>query len=171
MSNRMFGTDGIRGVANMAPMTVETVLKVGRAAGYLYQQEARRHTILIGKDTRISGYMVENALTAGLCSMGVNVLLTGPLPTPGVSYIMRSLRCDGAIMISASHNAFQYNGIKFFARDGFKIADEVEDEIEKLVTTGEIDNMRPTASEIGTARRIDDAVGRYIEFAKAWSPR
>ena len=171
MSDRMFGTDGIRGVANMAPMTVETVLKVGRAAGYLYQQEARRHTILIGKDTRISGYMVENALTAGLCSMGVNVLLTGPLPTPGVSYIMRSLRCDGAIMISASHNAFQYNGIKFFARDGFKIADEVEDEIEKLVTTGEIDNMRPTASEIGTARRIDDAVGRYIEFAKATFPK
>ena len=171
MSDRMFGTDGIRGVANMAPMTVETVLKVGRAAGYLYQQEARRHTILIGKDTRISGYMVENALTAGLCSMGVNVLLTGPLPTPGVSYIMRSLRCDGEIMISASHNAFQYNGIKFFARDGFKIADEVEDDIEKLVTTGEIDNMRPTAGEIGTARRIDDAVGRYIEFAKATFPK
>jgi phosphoglucosamine mutase len=167
----MFGTDGIRGVANKAPMTVETVLKVGRAAGYLYQQEARRHTILIGKDTRISGYMVENALTAGLCSMGVNVLLTGPLPTPGVSYIMRSLRCDGAIMISASHNPFQYSGIKFFARDGFKIADEVEDEIEKLVTTGEIDNMRPTAGEIGTARRIDDAVGRYIEFAKATFPK
>ena len=171
MADRMFGTDGIRGVANMAPMTVETVLKVGRAAGYLYQQEARRHTILIGKDTRISGYMVENALTAGLCSMGVNVLLTGPLPTPGVSYIMRSLRCDGAIMISASHNAFQYNGIKFFARDGYKIADEVEDDIEKLVSTGEIDNMRPTAGEIGTARRIDDAVGRYIEFAKASFPK
>lgn len=171
MSDRMFGTDGIRGVANMAPMNVETVLKVGRAAGYLYQQEARRHTILIGKDTRISGYVVENALTAGLCSMGVNVLLTGPLPTPGVSYIMRSLRCDGAIMISASHNPFQYNGIKFFARDGFKIADEVEDEIEKLVISGEIDNMRPTAGEIGTARRIDDAVGRYIEFAKATFPK
>ncbi|GMU92371.1 MAG: phosphoglucosamine mutase [Candidatus Hydrogenedentota bacterium] len=171
MAERMFGTDGIRGVANIPPMTVELALKVGRAAGYIFQQEARRHTILIGKDTRISGYMIENALTAGLCSMGVNVLLTGPLPTPGVSYIMRSLRCDAAIMISASHNAFQYNGIKFFGRDGYKIADGVEDEVARLVTSGEIDDMRPTADEIGTARRIDDAVGRYIEYAKATFPK
>jgi phosphoglucosamine mutase len=171
MSERMFGTDGIRGVANVHPMTAETALKVGRAAGYIFQQEARRHTILIGKDTRVSGYMIENALTAGLCSMGVNVLLVGPLPTPGVSYIMRSLRCDAAIMISASHNEFQYNGIKFFGRDGFKLVDGMEDEISRLVVNGEIDGMRPTAEEIGTARRIDDAVGRYIEFAKASFPK
>lgn len=171
MTDRLFGTDGIRGVANVPPMTAEIALRVGRAAGYIFRQEDRQHTILIGKDTRLSGYMIETALTAGLCSMGVNVLLVGPLPTPGVSYIMRSLRCDGAIMISASHNPFQYNGIKFFGPDGFKIADEVEDEIARLVHNGEIDSMRPTAERIGTARRIDDAVGRYIEFAKATFPK
>jgi phosphoglucosamine mutase len=171
MADRLFGTDGIRGVANVYPMTAEMALKVGRAAGYIFQREARPHTILIGKDTRQSGYMFENALTAGLCSMGVHVLLVGPLPTPGVSYIMRSLRADGAIMISASHNAFQDNGIKFFGPDGFKIADEVEDEIERLVTTAAIDSIRPTAEHVGTARRIDDAVGRYIEFVKASFPK
>jgi phosphoglucosamine mutase len=171
MTERLFGTDGIRGIANNWPMTAEMALRVGRAAGHIFQQEDRLHTFLIGKDTRLSGYMLENALTAGLCSMGVHVLLVGPLPTPGVSYIMRSLRCDAAIMISASHNEFHYNGIKFFGRDGYKIADEVEAEIERLVTTGEIDNIRPTAEEIGTARRIDDAVGRYIEFVKATFPK
>ena len=171
MTEELFGTDGIRGVANIHPMTVEMALAVGRAAGHIFQQEDREHTILIGKDTRLSGYMLENALTAGLCSMGVNVLLVGPLPTPGVSYIMRSLRCDAAIMISASHNPFHYNGIKFFGPDGFKIADEMEDAIARLVTTGAIDDIRPTEEQIGTARRIDDACGRYIEFAKATFPR
>lgn len=171
MSDRLFGTDGIRGVANSHPMTVDIALRVGRAAGYLFQQEDRPHTILIGKDTRLSGYMFENALTAGLCSMGVNVLLVGPLPTPGVSYIMRSLRCDAGIMISASHNPYHYNGIKFFGRDGFKIADELEDEIAKLVSSGAIDQVRPKTDRIGTARRIDDACGRYIEFAKATFPK
>ena len=171
MSERLFGTDGIRGVANVHPMTAEMALKVGRAAGYIFQREARPHTILIGKDTRQSGYMFENALTAGLCSMGVHVLLVGPLPTPGASYIMRSLRADGAIMISASHNRFQDNGIKFFGPDGFKIADEVEDEIERLVTTSAADDIRPTAEKVGTARRIDDAVGRYVEFVKASFPK
>lgn len=171
MAERLFGTDGIRGVANVAPMTAETALKVGRAAGCIFQKEERPHTILIGKDTRLSGYMFEDALTAGLCSMGVHVLLVGPLPTPGVSYIMRSLRADGAIMISASHNAFHDNGIKFFDRDGFKIPDEVEDEIEQLVTTNGMDRIRPTADKIGTVRRIDDAVGRYIEFVKASFPK
>ncbi|MBI4558105.1 MAG: phosphoglucosamine mutase [Candidatus Hydrogenedentes bacterium] len=171
MSERLFGTDGIRGVANVYPMTSEMALKVGRAAGYLFRQGDRPHTILIGKDTRLSGYMFENALTAGLCSMGMHVLLVGPLPTPGVSYIMRSLRADAAIMISASHNAYQYNGIKFFGRDGFKIADEVEDEIERLTRSDEVDKIRPTADGVGTARRIDDAVGRYIEFAKASFPK
>ena len=171
MTERLFGTDGIRGVANLYPITAEMALKVGRAAGYIFQKEDRQHTILIGKDTRQSGYMLENALTAGLCSMGVNVLLVGPLPTPGVSYIMRSLRCDAAIMISASHNQFIDNGIKFFGRDGFKLADEVEDEIERLVVGDEVDAIRPTAERIGTARRIDDAAGRYIEFAKASFPK
>jgi phosphoglucosamine mutase len=171
MNERLFGTDGIRGVANAYPMTAEMALKVGRAAGHIFQREQRPHTILIGKDTRLSGYMFENALTAGLCSMGVHVLLVGPLPTPGVSYIMRSLRADGAIMISASHNAFQDNGIKFFGPDGFKIADEVEDEIERLVTTSAVDDIRPTAESVGTARRIDDAVGRYVEFVKASFPK
>lgn len=118
MSDRLFGTDGIRGRANLYPMTAEMALQVGRAAGILFQQEDRPHIILIGKDTRRSCYMIENALTAGLCSVGIKVLLTGPLPTPGVSYIMRSLRCDGAIMISASHNPYEDNGIKLFGRDG-----------------------------------------------------
>lgn len=171
MTERFFGTDGIRGVANIHPMTVEVALAIGRAVGHVFQQEERSHTILIGKDTRLSGYMVENALTAGLCSMGVNVLLVGPLPTPGVSYIMRSLRCDAAIMISASHNPFHYNGIKFFGPDGFKIPDEMEDSIARLITTRAIDDVRPTAEQIGTARRIDDACGSYIEFAKATFPK
>lgn len=171
MPDRLFGTDGIRGKANIHPMTAEMALKVGRAAGHLFQNGNGRHTILIGKDTRRSCYMLENALTAGLCSVGINVLLTGPLPTPGVSYIMRSLRCDGAIMISASHNHYADNGIKLFGRDGYKIPDEAEDEIERLIATGEVDKLRPTGNDIGVARRIDDAVGRYIEFVKASFPK
>lgn len=171
MSDRLFGTDGIRGVANVPPMTAEMALQVGRAAGILFQKDNRPHTVLIGKDTRRSCYMIENALTAGLCSVGVRVLLTGPLPTPGVSYIMRSLRCDGAIMISASHNPFEDNGIKIFGRDGYKVADEFEDEIERIIKTGDVDKARPTAGDIGTAKRIDDAVGRYIEFVKASFPK
>ena len=172
MAERLFGTDGIRGVANHYPMTAELALKVGRAAGYLFHDgQERPHTILIGKDTRRSCYMIENALTAGLCSAGINVLLTGPLPTPGVSYIMRSLRCDGAIMISASHNPYADNGIKIFAADGFKLPDDQEDEITRLLESEELDKYRPVADKIGTARRIDDAVGRYIEFVKASFPK
>lgn len=171
MADRLFGTDGIRGVANIHPMTAEMALRVGRAAGSIFQREDRRHTILIGKDTRRSCYMIENALTAGLCSVGVKVLLTGPLPTPGVSYIMRSLRCDGAIMISASHNDFQDNGIKLFGPDGYKIPDAMEDEIQRLIETGEMENLRPTGDQIGTAKRIDDASGRYVEFVKASFPK
>ena len=171
MAERLFGTDGIRGEANIHPMTPELALRVGRAAGYIFRKDENPHTILIGKDTRQSGYMIENALTAGLCSMGVNVRLVGPLPTPAVSYIMRSLRADAAIMISASHNPYYDNGIKFFARDGYKLPDELEDEIERLITSTEIDNVRPTGTKIGRARRIDDAVGRYIEYAKSTFPR
>ncbi len=171
MSDRLFGTDGIRGLANQHPMTAEMALKVGRAAGLIFLKSERQHTILIGKDTRRSCYMIENALTAGFCSVGVNVLLTGPLPTPGVSYIMRSLRCDGGIMISASHNPYADNGIKIFGSDGYKIPDAAEDEIQRLIATGEVDAFRPVAEKIGTARRIDDAVGRYIEFVKATFPK
>ncbi len=171
MSERLFGTDGIRGVANECPMTAEMALRIGRAAGKIFQRNDSPHTFLIGKDTRQSGYMFENALTAGLCSMGVNVLLVGPLPTPGVSYIMRSLRTDAAIMISASHNPYQYNGIKFFGPDGFKLADCVENEIERLVTSDALNEIGPGPGRVGWARRIDDAVGRYIEFAKASFPR
>lgn len=171
MAERLFGTDGIRGLANTHPMTAELALRVGRAAGHILKKEQRLHTILIGKDTRRSCYMIENALTAGLCSMGLRVLLTGPLPTPGVSYIARSLRCDGAIMISASHNPYEDNGIKIFGADGYKIPDALEDEIQRLVLTGEIDQVRPTGEHIGTARRIDDAVGRYIEFVKNSFPK
>ena len=171
MTDRLFGTDGIRGTANIHPMTAEMALAVGRAAGALLMKDKRPHTFLIGKDTRRSCYMLENALTAGLCSMGIRVLLTGPLPTPGVSYIMRSLRCDGAIMISASHNSFEDNGIKLFGPDGYKIADAMEDEIARLIQTGEVDQYRPIGDALGTAMRIDDAVGRYIEFAKASFPK
>ncbi len=152
-------------------MTPEMALRVGRAAGSLFRKDDRPHAILIGKDTRQSGYMIETALTAGLCSMGIDVRLVGPLPTPGVSYIMRSLRADAAIMISASHNPYDDNGIKFFGPDGYKLPDDVEDEIERLVTTDEIKDVRPTGTEIGRARRIDDAVGRYIEYAKSTFPK
>jgi phosphoglucosamine mutase len=171
MAERLFGTDGIRGLANVHPMTAEMALQVGRVAGHFFKKDERQHTILIGKDTRRSCYMIENALTAGLCSVGMRVLLTGPLPTPGVSYIMRSLRCDGAIMISASHNGFADNGIKLFGADGYKIPDSVEDEIARIISTGEIDTLRPTGEKIGTARRVDDAAGRYIEFTKASFPK
>lgn len=138
---KLFGTDGIRGVANIEPMTTETALRLGRAAGYIFQRDNRRHSILIGKDTRLSGYMLESALVAGLCSMGVDVLLVGPLPTPGVAYILRSLRADAGIMISASHNLYADNGIKFFSPEGFKLADDVEREMERLLSTGEIDSI------------------------------
>jgi phosphoglucosamine mutase len=171
MTERLFGTDGIRGEANVYPMTPEVALRVGRAAGYLFRKDDNPHTILIGKDTRQSGYMIETALTAGFCSMGINVRLVGPLPTPGVSYIMRSLRADAAVMISASHNPYYDNGIKFFARDGYKLPDEMEDEIERLVSGTEIDSVRPTGTRLGRARRIEDAGGRFIEYAKSTFPR
>lgn len=174
---KIFGTDGVRGIANIEPVTAETALKLGRAAAHVFKQiqkEARgkgRHKIVVGKDTRVSGYMLETAITSGILSMGVDVLLIGPLPTPGVAYITRSLRADAGIVITASHNPYQDNGIKFFGADGYKLDDEVEKLIEHLVFSGEIDDIRPTATEIGKAIRIDDALGRYIEYAKASVPR
>jgi phosphoglucosamine mutase len=174
---KIFGTDGVRGVANVEPVTAETALKLGRAAAHVFknlESEARgrgRHKIVIGKDTRLSGYMLENALSSGILSMGVDVLFIGPLPTPGVAYVTRSLRADAGIVITASHNPYADNGIKFFRPDGYKLDDQIEGEIEDLVFSGRIENIRPTAEAVGKAVRIDDALGRYIEFAKASFPR
>jgi phosphoglucosamine mutase len=168
---KLFGTDGVRGVANTEPMTVETALKLGRAAAYIFHNADRRHRIVIGKDTRLSGYMLENALVAGICSMGVDVLLIGPLPTPGTAFITRSLRADAGIMISASHNPYEDNGIKFFSRDGFKLPDSKENMMEELIASGELDSIRPTALDVGKAYRVEDAQGRYVEFVKNSFPK
>ena len=174
---KIFGTDGVRGIANVEPVTAETALKLGRAAAYIFKNLERqprgrgRHKIVIGKDTRLSGYLLENAISSGILSMGVDVLFIGPLPTPGVAYITRSLRADAGIVITASHNPYADNGIKFFRPDGFKLDDKIEDQIEHLVFSGEIESIRPTAEAVGKAVRIDDALGRYIEFAKASFPR
>ena len=168
---KLFGTDGVRGVANLEPMTSETAMKLGRAAAHLFKRRSGRHQIVIGKDTRLSGYMLESALTSGICSMGVDVLLVGPLPTPAIAFLTRSLRADAGVMISASHNPYQDNGIKFFANDGSKLPDEIELRIEDLITSNEIEHLRPTADEVGKAFRIDDAEGRYIEFVKRSLPR
>ena len=175
---KIFGTDGVRGVANVEPVTAETSLKLGRAAAHVFTQlnprknpPGTRPKIVLGKDTRLSGYMLENALVAGITSLGVDVLIIGPLPTPGVAYITRSLRADAGIILSASHNPYEDNGIKFFRHDGYKLDDQVEQQIEQLIFAGEIDSIRPTAGKIGRAARIDDALGRYVEFAKASFPR
>ena len=175
--NKIFGTDGVRGRANIEPVTAETSLKLGRAAAHVFKDlnpESRsrhRHQIVIGKDTRLSGYLIENALASGILSMGVDVLFIGPLPTPGVARITHSLRADAGIVITASHNPYDDNGIKFFRHDGYKLDDTIEQQIENLVFSGEIDHVRPTAGEIGKAVRIDDALGRYVEFAKRSFPR
>jgi phosphoglucosamine mutase len=173
-AKKIFGTDGVRGVANVEPVTAETALKLGRAAAHVFTQlnprtipEGARPKIVLGKDTRLSGYMLENALVAGITSLGVDVLIIGPLPTPGVAYITRALRADAGIVLSASHNSYEDNGIKFFRHDGYKLDDQVEQRIEQLVFAGEVDSIRPTAGKIGRAARIDDALGRYVEFAKA----
>jgi len=177
LPKKIFGTDGVRGTANVEPVTAETALKLGRAAAYVFknlelQSRGRgRHKIVIGKDTRLSGYMLENAISSGILSMGVDVLFIGPLPTPGVAYATRSLRADAGIVITASHNPYADNGIKFFRADGYKLDDKIEDQIEDLVFSGKIENIRPTADAVGKAVRIDDALGRYIEFAKASFPR
>jgi len=167
---KLFGTDGIRGVANTAPMTAETALAIGRAVAHVCKQHENRHRIVIGKDTRLSGYMIENALTAGICSMGVDVMLLGPMPTPGIAFVTRSMRADAGIVISASHNPYQDNGIKIFSRDGYKMSDALEAEIEDLVSSGRINDIRPTAEAVGRAQRVEDALGRYIEFCKGAFP-
>src|SRR4051795_6049066 len=162
---KICGTDGVRGTANVEPVTAETALKLGRAAGHVFknletQSRGRgKHKIVVGKDTRLSGYMLENAISAGILSMGVDVLFIGPLPTPGVAYVTRSLRADAGIVITASHNPYADNGIKFFRADGYKLDEKIEYEIENLVFSGEIENIRPAAAQIGKAVRIDDALG------------
>ncbi len=168
---KLFGTDGVRGVANLDPMTSELAMKLGRAAAHIFQRRAGRHQIVIGKDTRLSGYMLESALTSGICSMGVDVLLVGPMPTPAIAFLARSLRADAGVVISASHNPYQDNGIKFFSSDGLKLPDDVEARIESLIVSDEIEHLRPTADAIGKAHRIDDADGRYIEFVKRAVPK
>ncbi|MPY71520.1 MAG: phosphoglucosamine mutase [Alphaproteobacteria bacterium] len=170
MSKKLFGTDGIRGTANLEPMTAETALRVGQAAGKLFTRGEHRHTVVIGKDTRLSGYMLEPALTAGFIGMGMDVIMVGPMPTPAVAMLTRSLRADLGVMISASHNPFQDNGIKLFGPDGYKLSDETEMEIEQLVEAGVVDSLAESA-HLGRARRLEDAEGRYIEFAKNTFPK
>jgi len=189
----LFGTDGVRGVANQEPMTSEMALNLGRAIAKVLHQskpseagermpppsfsskngegDKHRYKILIGKDTRLSGYMLETALASGIVSMGADVLLVGPLPTPGVAFMTRSMRADAGVVISASHNPYQDNGIKFFSWDGFKLPDDVEARMEEMIFSGETEESRPTASEIGKAFRISDAVGRYNVFLKNCFPR
>ncbi|MFZ5779704.1 MAG: phosphoglucosamine mutase [Pseudomonadota bacterium] len=166
MSRLLFGTDGVRGRANSDPMTAEIAMRIGMAAGQVFNRGAHRHRVVVGKDTRLSGYMIEQAMTAGFLSVGVDVLLLGPLPTPAVGFLTRSMRADVGVMISASHNPYEDNGIKLFGPDGFKLSDSVEMQIEALVRApGKI--SLAAASAIGRAKRLDDAEGRYVEAVKA----
>jgi phosphoglucosamine mutase len=168
---RLFGTDGVRGVANVHPMTGEMAMRLGRALAYLVRSGPHRHRIVIGKDTRLSGYMLEHALACGIESMGVDVHFTGPLPTPAVAFLTHSMRADAGAVISASHNPYEDNGIKFFSRDGFKLPDDVELRLEELVQGPHIDDLRPTAGKVGKAFKIDDAGGRYVVYVKNIFPR
>jgi phosphoglucosamine mutase len=170
-TRNLFGTDGVRGVANIYPMTAEVALQLGRALAFVIKYGPGRHRIVVGKDTRLSGYLLEYATVAGICSMGVDALLLGPFPTPGIAYITSSMRADAGVVISASHNPYQDNGIKFFSGDGFKLPDEIEAHIETLLTNPGVEETRPTATEIGQAFRIDDARGRYISFLKSTFPK
>ena len=171
IKKKYFGTDGVRGRANVFPMTPEVALKLGRAAGYYFRNGGKHHTIVIGKDTRLSGYMFETALATGIGSVGVDVMLVGPLPTPAIAFITQGMRADAGVVISASHNGFQDNGIKFFDQNGYKLPDETELAIEKLMESGELDNFRPDAADLGRSYRIDDATGRYVEYLKRVIPR
>jgi phosphoglucosamine mutase len=166
MTRSLFGTDGVRGRANASPMTAEIAMRIGMAAGRVFNRGGHRHRVVVGKDTRLSGYMIEQALTAGFLSVGVDVLLLGPLPTPAVGFLTRSMRADVGVMISASHNPYEDNGIKLFGPDGFKLSDAVEMQIERLVETHAEIPLAASAA-IGRAKRLDDAEGRYIEAVKA----
>jgi phosphoglucosamine mutase len=172
MSNgrSLFGTDGMRGVANLEPMTGGTVMRLGMAIAARLRQPGRHTRIAIGKDTRLSGYMFESALAAGIVAMGADVWLTGPLPTPGIAFITSSMRCDAGVVISASHNPFQDNGIKIFARDGYKLPDNVEAEIEALMSSSDLDGQRAAPADVGYNRKLEDARGRYVVFCKSTFP-
>jgi phosphoglucosamine mutase len=169
MTRKLFGTDGIRGTANSEPMTPETALKVAMAVGETFYNGTHKHLVVVGKDTRLSGYMLEPALTAGFVTMGMDVVLVGPLPTPAIAMLTRSLRADLGVVLSASHNPYADNGIKLFGRDGYKLSDEIEQKIEASLEQGPIRRAAP--SELGRVKRLDDAGGRYIEFVKQSFPR
>jgi phosphoglucosamine mutase len=192
MANKLFGTDGIRGMANEYPMTGEIAMAVGRAVAHVLMNHplpqakssiplgmkplestsrVRRPRIVVGKDTRLSGYMIEQAIASGICSMGADCIFIGPLPTPGVAFVTQSMKADAGIMISASHNPYFDNGIKIFSADGYKLPDEMEAEIERLVNSKDLDKIRPTADLVGKAQRIDDVHGRYIVFLKSLFPK
>ena len=168
---RLFGTDGVRGMANVYPMSPDMILRLGQAIGIYFGTRQNNARILIGKDTRRSGYMLEQALCSGICSVGVDAYFLGPLPTPGIAYLTRGMRASAGIVISASHNPFHDNGIKIFSADGYKLADEVEDELERLVQDPALAENVPTGAGIGTARRIDDAIGQYSVFLKEQFPK
>jgi phosphoglucosamine mutase len=172
-TRKLFGTDGVRGTANYDPMTPEMALRLGRAVAHHFRAKHKsgRGRIVIGKDTRLSGYLFETALAAGICSMGADVMLCGPLPTPGIAFITSSMRADAGVVISASHNPFQDNGIKIFAADGFKLPDEVESRLEELMESDELDRNRPHGADIGKATKIEDSRGRYVVFLKNAFPR
>lgn len=170
MTRKLFGTDGIRGVANVDPMTGEMAMQLGRAIAHIFKEAKGRHQIVVGKDTRLSGYMLETALASGICSMGADVMLVGPLPTPGIAFITTSMRANAGVVISASHNPYYDNGIKIFSQDGFKLPDEMEHRIEELILSNHLHSLRPTASAVGKAHRIDDAIGRYVVFLKNTFP-
>lgn len=168
---KLFGTDGVRGVANEYPMTAEMALTIGRATAHMFKRKGHNPKILIGKDTRISGYMLENALVSGICSMGVDAILVGVIPTPGIAYLTSSMRADAGIVISASHNPFQDNGIKIFSSDGFKLPDDAELAIEDMILNNKMEKLLPPPSALGKAYRMDDARGRYVVFLKHTFPR
>jgi phosphoglucosamine mutase len=171
MKRRLFGTDGVRGTANRDPMTADMALQLGQAVAHVFQRiKNQHHRIIIGKDTRLSGYLFENAMAAGICSMGGDVLLVGPMPTPAMAFLTADMRCDAGVMISASHNPYQDNGIKFFSRDGFKLDDAIEQRIEDLIFSGALTSQRAEPGEVGQAQRIDDAQGRYVVFLKKTFP-
>jgi phosphoglucosamine mutase len=170
MKKKLFGTDGVRGMANAEPMTGEMAMQIGRATAYVFRNKGGRHRIVVGKDTRLSGYMLETALASGICSMGGDVLLAGPLPTPGIAFLTVAMQADAGVVISASHNPFYDNGIKIFSGTGFKLPDEIEHTIEHLIFSDELRGARPTAADVGRAFRVDDATGRYVDFLKRTFP-
>lgn len=170
MSDRLFGTDGMRGTVNTTPMTVDTALRLGLAAGVRFRHGPHQHKVVIGKDTRLSGYMFESALTAGLCAAGMHVIMTGPLPTPAISFLTRSMRADLGVVISASHNPYTDNGIKFFDADGYKLPDQTENEIAEMVENQDMAWPYPSPGKVGRATKIEDAGGRYIVYTKSCFP-